>query len=218
MKIIALIPLRGGSKSIVDKNIKEIAGKPLCEWTLRAAVESKFIDQVFVSTDSNKIKKVVEGLNLDIKIIDRPDILATDEASTESVMLHFMDQVDFDCLVTIQATSPLLESHHLDSALEYFHSKDFDSLLSAVRTKRFFWHDDGRAINYSPHTRPRRQDFKGTLMENGAFYITKNAILKGMSCRLGGRIGLYEMPIETALEIDEKSDWDSISEILKKKI
>ena len=125
-----------------------------------------------------KIKRVVNNLNIKVNVIDRPAELATDTASTESVMLHFMDQIDFDCLVTIQATSPLLQSNDLDQALEYFLSNKFDSLLSVVRSKRFFWDEKGFPINYNPMYRPRRQEFKGTLMENGAFYITNKDILE----------------------------------------
>ncbi|MBC8227375.1 MAG: acylneuraminate cytidylyltransferase family protein [Gammaproteobacteria bacterium] len=214
MKTIALIPLRGGSKSIIDKNIKIISGKPLCAWTLLSASYSKMIDEVYVSTDSSKIKSVVEDLNLGVKIIDRPKELASDTASTESVMLHFLEQVEFDNLVTIQATSPLLTSDDLDQAIDAFFLNSYDSLLSVVRSKRFFWDDAGFPINYSPSQRPRRQDFKGTLMENGAFYITKNSLLSIERCRLGGTIGFYEMTEKAAIEIDELSDWKIVSELL----
>ena len=128
-----------------------------------------------------------------------------------------MKQVDFDCLVTIQATSPLLESNHLDQALKYFVSNKFDSLLSVVRSKRFFWDEKGFPINYNPMYRPRRQEFKGTLMENGAFYITNKDILEKTKCRLGGSIGFYEMSEESGVEIDELSDWLTVSNLLEKR-
>lgn len=131
-------------------------------------------------------------------------------------MLHFMEHVNFDTLVTIQATSPLLCAKHLDEALQKFQSERLDSMLSAVRTKRFFWNDDATPINYDPLNRPRRQGFRGTLMENGAFYVTKRGILEKFKCRLGGQIGIYEMPEDTAVEIDEPSDWDLVSKLLQK--
>jgi CMP-N-acetylneuraminic acid synthetase len=216
-KTVALIPLRGGSKSIPLKNIKPIGGKPLCSWVLEAATRAQGIHSVYVSTDSREIEDVVKSLNLGVKVIYRPPEHATDEASTESVMLHFMEQVDFDVLVTIQATSPLLQANHLDEALERFRAENLDSMLSAVRTKRFFWHDDGTPINYDPMHRPRRQDFSGTLMENGAFYMTKRNILEKHDCRLGGRIGIYEMPEHTSVEIDEPEDWEMVSRLLQQK-
>ena len=218
-RTIALVPLRGGSKSIPKKNIKMIGGQPLCAWTLQAASNAQRIEQVYVSTDCNEIKNVVSSLDINVRIIDRPPELATDEATTESVMLHFVERVpSFDYLVTIQATSPLLESWHLDEALEKFEAGGFDSLLSVVRTKRFFWHDDGNPLNYDPLRRPRRQDFSGVLLETGAFYITKTSLLNSSKCRLGGTIGFYEMPQETATEIDEPHDWDVAAKLLRKNI
>ena len=107
----ALIPLRGGSKSIPDKNIKPFMGKPLCYWVLRAACASPNIDSVWVSTDSEIIKETVEGFNLTVEFLDRPQELASDTATTESVMLHFANQIDFLNLITIQATSPLLSAN-----------------------------------------------------------------------------------------------------------
>jgi len=214
---IALIPLRGGSKSIPKKNVKPLGGKPLCAWVLEAATHAQWIDAVYVSTDSREIEDVVKSLNLGVIIIQRPPEYATDEASTESVMLHFSAQVDFDVLVTIQATSPLLQATQLDEALAKFQHENIESMLSAVRTKRFFWQNDGTPINYDPLKRPRRQDFPGTLMENGAFYITRRSILERYGCRLGGRIGIYEMPEYTSVEIDEPEDWEFVSRLLQKK-
>jgi len=169
---------------------------------------------VYVSTDSEEISDVVSKLDLGIRVIERPEELATDEASTESVMLHFAANVDFQVLATIQATSPLLKSQQLDQAVLQFEAQELDSMLSAVRTKRFFWTDDGKAINYNPLDRPRRQDFAGTLMENGALYLTRRSVLESYQCRLGGRIGVYEMPEEMGVEIDEPADWAIIEKLI----
>ena len=213
-KIVALIPLRGGSKSIKNKNIKNISGKPLCEWVLRSSIKSHLISDTYVSTDSEKIKSVVNNISKEIKIIDRPIEYARDESTTESVIQHFQTKIDFDYIVTIQATSPLLHHKQLDEALNYFLQHDYDSLLSVVRTKRFFWDNEGSPINYNPQNRPRRQDYQGIFMENGAFYITSKEIFERTGSRLGGKIGLYEMPEETGLEIDEPLDWEIIEKQL----
>jgi len=215
---VALVPLRGGSKSIPKKNIKEICGKPLCEWVIQAAVDCNSIDHVYVSTDSTEIRDVVEKLGLGVTVIDRPIEYASDEASTESVMLHFMAKVNFARVVTIQATSPLLKSLDLKNALTQFEQEKLDSMVSAVRTKRFFWKDDGTPINYDPVHRPRRQDFKGILMENGAFYVTNREILSKHNCRLAGKIGVFEMSESTAYEIDEPGDWEIVSNQLSQSI
>ena len=211
---MALIPLRAGSKSIPMKNIKLLAGRPLSAWTLEAAARCASINTVYVSTDSEEIANVVKGLKLGVQVIMRPEEFATDEATTESVMLHFMSRVDFDILITVQATSPLLTFRDLDQALVQFHGKNLDSMLSAVRNKRFFWDDNAVPFNYNPLHRPRRQDFRGTLMENGAFYITRRDILQRHQCRLGGKVGIYEMDESAALEIDEPEDWGRIERLL----
>ena len=215
MNIVALIPLRGGSKSIPQKNIKEIAGKPLCAWVIEAAANAELINDVYVSTDSIDIKTAVKKMDLGVTVINRPPELATDEASTESVIKHFMTHVSFDKLVTIQATSPLLTNKDLDRALEFFESDKLDSMVSTVRTKRFFWTEEGVPLNYDPMKRPRRQDFSGVMMENGAFYVTERRILETFECRLGGRIGVFEMPEQTSVEIDEPGDWERVEYLLK---
>lgn len=214
---IALIPLRGGSKSIPKKNIKTIAGKPLCAWVLEAASNAAIFDKIIVSTDSEEIATVVEGLNLNVEVLMRPAHLATDTASTEAVMLHIKELVDFQTMVLIQATSPLVSADDFIKANKIFIEDELDSLLSTVVTKRFFWTPDAKPINYDPLDRPRRQDFAGIHMENGAFYFTKKAILDNYKCRLGGKIGLYEMEEDSAIEIDEPEDWILVEELLLKR-
>lgn len=213
-RVVALIPLRGGSRGIPGKNIKLLAGKPLCAWSIEAACAASKIDEVFVSTDSPEIRRVVDGLGVRVKVIDRPAEFATDTASTESVMVHFAKNVPFDVLVTLQATSPLTRSIDIDSALETMSAEKWDSFVTVARWKRFLWSKDGTALNYDVTKRPRRQDFDGMLVENGAFYGTTRSLLEKSACRLGGRIGVHEMPEDTLIEIDEPSDWDAVARIL----
>jgi len=214
---VALVPLRGGSKSIPKKNIKLIAGKPLCAWALEAAVVSGIFSKVVVSTDSNEIADVVNKLQLGVEVIERPAHLATDTASTESVMLHAVENLDFDVLSTIQVTSPLVLPDDFTLAYKKMCEENLDSIVTGVRTKRFYWGDNGKPLNYNPQQRPRRQDFQGVIMENGAFYMTKRSILKKYKCRLGGKIGVYEMGADSAVEIDEPEDWCKVEKLLKKR-
>ena len=214
----ALIPLRIGSKGIPKKNIKKIAGKPLFEWVLRAALASEHIDEVFVSTESAEIMRAVEALGVGVKIIQRPVQLADDFASTEAVMLHALDKIASDYLVTIQATSPLLTQLDLDYACAQFIQNGDDSLLSAVRMKRFLWSEEGRPLNYNPKTRPRRQDFHGTLIENGAFYISDSTLLAETKTRLHGSIGIHEMPEDTFIELDAPADWLLVEQIINERL
>jgi len=224
-KRIAFIPVRGGSKSIPKKNIKKIAGKPLVYWVMDAALRSEVFDGIFISTDDAEIKDVVlkHPLSEQITVIDRSENTATDTATTESAMLEFASNYKFDEIALIQATSPLLEAEHIKEAFNAFKNKsEADSLLSVCRQERFIWQqtkneDYVKPQNYDPKNRPRRQDFDGFLVENGAFYITKRENLLETGSRLSGKILCYEMPADTYFELDEPSDWAVIEKLLKKK-
>lgn len=212
---VALIPLRGGSKGIPNKNINDLCGKPLCKWSIEAALGVKNIDKVYVSTESKVIKDLVLSFNLGVEVIDRPKSLATDEATTDSVLAHFAKKVNFKNLITIQATSPLVSSKSIYEALNLFLLNKYDSLLSISRTKQFLWSDNFKPLNYDPSNRPRRQDFDGFAVENGAFYITKKEIIENLETRLAGNIGFYEMAVEDSFEIDNKLDLEIIKSIMK---
>lgn len=227
-EFVAFIPVRGGSKSIPLKNICEINGRPLVYWTLDAAVRCAAIDKVYVCTDSSKIRNKVDlyidenGCADKLICIDRPEETATDTASTESAMLYFARlPIDFKHIVLIQATSPLLTSQHLSNAIGDYHAGEYDSMLSVVRQKRFCWRkaESGyEPINYNYSSRPRRQEFDGYLVENGAFYINTREGLLRDECRLSGKIGAYEMEEESYFEIDELSDWIIIERLMQRKI
>lgn len=207
-KIVALIPLRGGSKRIPGKNIKPIAGKPLAYWACAAARECQHIEEIYVSTEDDRIARTVQSFGLDIQVVARPDSLATDYATTDDVMLHFMSQVDFEVLATIQATCPLVTGTDLDLGIEQFLREGNDSLLTGVLTKRFYWSLDGRALNYDPLRRPFSQLFEGSILENGAFYLTTRVTLETYRNRLGGNIGIFRMAEETVTDIDDMADWE----------
>jgi len=216
---VAFIPARGGSKSIPLKNIKEIAGKPLVYWTAKAANDCNFIDKIYVATDSSAIKDVVEKLYLKkVVVIERSAETATDKASTESAMIEFAGSYEFDNIVLIQATSPLLTAEDLDNGFKLYNMEGTDSVLSAVRQKRFQWEIDQNGCaaptNYDYRNRPRRQEFEGYLVENGAFYITSRQALLKTQNRLSGNIRICEMDEATYFEIDEPSDWEIIEKQL----
>ncbi|WP_026167204.1 N-acylneuraminate cytidylyltransferase [Balneola vulgaris] len=219
---VAFIPVRGGSKSIPLKNIRPLAGKPLIYWTMEAALHSGVFDHIYISTDSPEIEEVVvkHQQALAFTLIKRSAETATDKASTESAMLEFAEQFDFDEIALIQATSPLLKSEHIREAFEQKKHTNVDSLLTVCVQERFIWEEgtDGRAkpINYDPLNRPRRQDFEGLLVENGAMYITSKESLLATKCRISGTMGVYKMPPESYFEIDEPSDWQIAEALLKK--
>jgi len=219
---IAFIPVRCGSKSIPFKNIKDFCGKPLVYWNLLALENSKNIDKVYVATDCKEIKEVVESFEFKkVKVYDRDAKNANDTASTESVMLEFIDKNSFDdndLFLLVQATSPLTQTKDFDEALEKLRVEKADSLLTCVRTKRFYWNEDGTPLNYDYQNRPRRQDFDGMLMENGAFYINSIKNIKKDKNRLSAKIAIYEMEEFTSVEIDEEDDWIIKEQLMKKHI
>jgi YrbI family 3-deoxy-D-manno-octulosonate 8-phosphate phosphatase len=219
---IAFVPVRGGSKSIPLKNIKMFCGRPLVFWCLDALQKSIGIDQIFVATDCDEIKRVVNDFKLSkVTVYDRSDEHAQDQSSTEAVMLEFLNERHFeetDLFLLVQATSPLTETADFERALEILKSEKSESLLTCVRTKSFFWGDDGAPINYEYLKRPRRQDFDGTLVENGAFYInTVGSVIRGKN-RLSGKISIYEMEDFKAVEIDEPDDWTVAENMMRKHI
>jgi N-acylneuraminate cytidylyltransferase len=208
---IAFIPVRCGSKSIPFKNIKDFCGKPLVYWNLEALQNSRNIDQIFVATDCDEIKSVVNNFGFSkVKVYDREAQNANDTSSTESVMLEFIAKQNFDdndLFFLVQATSPLTQTKDFDEALEVIKIKNADSLLTCVRTKRFYWNADGKPYNYNYKNRPRRQDFDGMMMENGALYINSIANIKKDQNRLSGKVAIHEMEEFTSVEIDEEDDW-----------
>lgn len=219
---VAFIPVRGGSKSIPLKNIKIINGKPLVYWTVKAASACRSIDQVFVATDNETIKHVVESFAIPkTQVIGRSAESASDTASTESAMLEFAMSYDFDNIVLIQATNPLLCAEDLEGGFKVFEETSVDSVLSVVRQKRFNWRIKGNGMaeptNYDVFHRPRRQEFDGYLVENGAYYISSKKALLESQNRLSGNIKTYEMNEATYFEIDEPSDWTIIEHQLKKR-
>ena len=225
---VAFIPVRGGSKSIPLKNIKEIHGRPLVYWTVAAACDCRSIDKVYVATDSKEIRLCVEKFCSEdykrfgkVSVVDRSAESASDTASTELAMIEFAKAHRFDNIVLIQATSPMLTGADLDNGFNAFSVKDTDSVLSVVPQKRFIWTLDNEgnanAQNYDVNNRPRRQDFEEYYVENGAFYITSRKDLLATGCRLSGNIRISLMSEDTYYEIDEPSDWTVTQALMEKR-
>ena len=221
-QVTAFIPVRGGSKSIPLKNIREFCGKPLVYWNIAALQAAGLVDKIVVATDSDDIEATVRSFGFDkVEIYRRSAENASDTASTESVMLEYIHAARLSeetVFMLVQATSPLTQTIHFQEALQLYSEGNYDSLLTCVVNKRFFWNKNGTPRNYDYMNRPRRQNFDGELMENGAFYINtvKNILQSGN--RLSGKIGIYEMPEYTAIEIDEPDDWTMLENLMRKHV
>lgn len=219
---VAFIPVRGGSKSIPLKNIKLFCGKPLVYWCAKALQDSDVINRIVIATDSEDIKHTVKEFGFSkLEVYDRDAVNAADTSSTEDVMLEYLNKglaAADDYFSLVQATNPFILAKDIESAFAQLKSANADSLLTCVRYKRFFWNEDGTPINYNFLNRPRRQDFKGDLMENGAFYISKVKDILKYGNRLSGKITVYEMPEHTAFEIDEPDDWMIMEKLFYKHV
>ena len=221
-QVTAFIPVRGGSKSIPLKNIREFCGKPLVYWNIAALQAAGLVDKIVVATDSDDIEATVRSFGFDkVEIYRRSAENASDTASTESVMLEYIEAANLSeetVFMLVQATSPLTQTIHFQEAFQLYSEGNYDSLLTCVVNKRFFWNKNGTPRNYDYMNRPRRQNFDGELMENGAFYINtvKNILQSGN--RLSGKIGIYEMPEYTAIEIDEPDDWTMLENLMRKHV
>ena len=157
--IVVIIPARGGSKGIPNKNIIDCVGKPLVAHSIEYAKESNLVTSIYVSTDDNKIEDV--AIKYGAEIIHRPNSISGDMATTESAIEHFLENISNpDIIVLLQPTSPLRPKGSLDIALEKMMSMGYDSLLSLSSTHRFSWkiNNDEAIPKYDFKNRPRRQD------------------------------------------------------------
>ena len=220
--IIAIIPARGGSKGIPNKNIIDCMGKPLIAHSIEYAKESDLVTSIYVSTDDAKIAEVARQYGA--KIIDRPDSISGDTATTESAIEHVLNNIPKpDIVILLQATSPLRPKGSLNKSLEKMISEKYDSLLSLSPTHRFSWKINGdEAIpKYDFKNRPRRQDIpesEQAYIENGSIYIFTYENFIKHNNRLGGKIGYVVFEEEFSFEIDTPTDLiviDSIAKTIK---
>jgi len=226
MKIAAIIPARGGSKGIPGKNIVRVAGLPLIAWSIKQAKGSALINEVYVSTEDEKIAKVSRRYGA--VAIKRPADLATDISSSEDALIHALSFIRNngypypDIIVFLQATSPIRGRDDIDNAVKKFLKEKADSLFSCVRLEDYFiWENKGgkfRSINYDYRNRIPRQLIKPQYLENGSIYIFRPGLLEKNHNRLGGKITVYEMPFWKSYQIDDRDDLEICEYYLKRKI
>jgi N-acylneuraminate cytidylyltransferase len=220
--IVAIIPARGGSKGIPNKNIIDFCGKPLIAWTIEQCLSSKYISDVWVTSDSQEILDIAGRYGA--KTISRPDSISGDLASSEAAWIHAIEIIQRDSNIDLvfapQVTSPLRETKDIDGAIEQMLSSDADSLLSTVEIEDFFiWRqklESGpESINYDYMDRKPRQEIEKKYLENGSFYIFKPKILKDTNNRLGGRVLLHKMEKYKMFQIDNDEDIELSAVIMK---
>ncbi len=229
MEILAIIPARGGSKGIPGKNIRALAGKPLIQYTIEAALASHSISRLVVSTDDPEIAGVSCQLGAEVPIM-RPAELATDESPTADALRHMISHLQVaenyhpDAIMTLQPTSPLRTARHIDESTKLFgETPEADSLVSVVRVPHHMspWSvmrrkADGWLEPFLTQEKHllRRQDKPVVYARNGAaIYITRTPYLmeKGI---WGGKLMSYEMTPEDSLDIDAEEDLQKAAQLL----
>jgi len=225
MYTVAIIPARGGSKGLKEKNIYPVAGKPLLAWSVLQALASATIDKVFVTTDDDAIANVASAYGAEV--IVRPVELSGDKASSESAILHAAGVIEreyampISTIVFLQATSPLRKPGDIDRAVELFLQEEADSLISVTKADDLtLWESCAgkwESVNFDYRNRGMRQDRPTQFIENGSIYIFKPETLFSFGNRIGEKLSAYEMEFWQTWEIDTLEEIDLIEYYLYKK-
>ncbi|MCP1188537.1 acylneuraminate cytidylyltransferase family protein [Priestia flexa] len=224
-RFLAVIPARGGSKGIPNKNIIDVNGKPLIQYTIDEAKQSKYIDRVVVSTDSEKIAEVAVTGGADVPFL-RPDYLASDEAKTIDALVHVVNTIHsssdvYDYIVLLQPTQPLRKHWHIDEAIETILEKKSTSLISVSPVKehpilmRTIDENGGLKSLLNLSSTVRRQDFPTFYKVNGAIYINKIDSNFSVDTSLNDNLTPYIMGVEYDLDIDDFEDLKQAERKLK---
>ncbi|EQA61150.1 acylneuraminate cytidylyltransferase family protein [Leptospira alexanderi] len=218
-KILGLIPARGGSKGIPRKNIKFIAGKPLIVWTIEAALKSKYLASIVVSTDDSEIAEVAKQTGASVPFL-RPSELATDYSSGIDPVLHALDNLpEFDYIMLLQPTSPLRTSMDIDDCIEFAMKRKTNSVVSVCETQENpFWMfclDDSLRMTKLLNVEDvkRRQDSPKIFSLNGSIYLSEVNYFREKKKFITEDTLAYLMSKESSIDIDDMMDW-KLAEIL----
>tara|TARA_Y100000591_G_C21839645_1_gene704800 strand:- start:1605 stop:2324 length:720 start_codon:yes stop_codon:yes gene_type:complete len=229
--ILGLIPARGGSKGLPQKNILPLLGTPLISWSIKSAESSKYIDKCIVSTDDNEIAQTAESYGGEVPFI-RPEYLANDETSTIDVIIHAVNyfqemSIVFDYLILLEPTSPLRETQDIDRAIEMLHEKreKADSIVGVSKveaTHPAFDVTIGEKGLIKPYLAKsfkvfRRQEIQDLYFFEGTVYISKTEVLINRKSFYHDRTLPYIVPRWKSIEIDEKMDLMIAETLLKNK-
>lgn len=221
-KYLAIIPARGGSKRLPRKNVLDLGGKPLIAWSIEAALKSDFIDKTLVTSDDEEILDISK--KYPVETLKRPDILATDTATTYDAIEHAINsqEEEYEYVVLLQPTSPLRGSKHIDEAIKLLKSKKADAVVSVCEVEHpVQWsmtldkNKDMSAFVKNIDSR-RSQEQQTYFRLNGAIYICKtDRLVESKSFFLKDNIFAYIMNKEDSIDIDEEIDFKLAELILK---
>jgi len=221
-EIIAVIPAKGNSTRIKNKNIKKFLNTSLLEITIKNALNSKYISDVCVTSESRKILSIAK--KYPVICVRRPKNLSNNVIMPDYAVLHAINSLkkNYDYIILLHPTSPLRTYKHIDAAVIQIIKEKSDSLLSAFKTHSFLWKKNNKKkfflpINYNYLKRPRSQD-SIQYQENGSIYITKKKIYKKNKNRLGGKISLYVMNFWDSFDVDNINDFKNIQKLYVKTV
>ncbi|MBW9146121.1 acylneuraminate cytidylyltransferase family protein [Clostridium sp. CM027] len=215
-KFLAIIPARGGSKGIPNKNIMAISGKPLIAYTIESGKKSKYIDELIVSTDSEVIKVIAQQYGAKVPFL-RPEELSNDTSKSIDVVIHSIDfykknNVSFDYVILLQPTSPLRTFKHLDESIEKVIESNSTSLVSVCEAyenpvlMRSIENEKLKEVISFEGTNIRRQDLPAFYIFNGALYINSNDMLVNKKKFVDENTIPYVMNKESSIDIDTMLD------------
>jgi len=209
MRVIALMPMKGESERVPNKNMRDFNGQPLCSVMLDKLVGSDLIDQVLVNTDSNQIKSFIESRYDKVNVIERPAELIGHDVSMNKIIDHDISQSPADVYLQTHSTNPLLRVETITAAIEKFienkHKKD--SLFSVTRFQTRFYSENGKALNHDREVLIKTQDLPVLYEENSCIYIfTKDSFDKNKR-RIGDKPILFEINQLEAVDIDVEGEF-----------
>ncbi|MEV0313976.1 N-acetylneuraminate synthase family protein [Nonomuraea fuscirosea] len=210
MRVLAVVPARGGSAGVPLKNLALVGGVPLVTRAVRACRRAELIDQVVVSTDHDGIAATAREAGA--VVVERPAELSGATASSESALLHALDALgeDPEVVVLVQCTSAFIDPADLSAAVRKVLDGEADSVVSGLPTHEFLWTAGGAGVNHDPAVRPRRQDREPEFRENGAFYVMRTSGLREHGHRFFGAVAVQPVPARHGIEIDDPEDLELV--------
>ncbi len=218
-RILTVIPARGGSKTIPRKNIRLLAGKPLIAYSIQTALQSKYVDDVVVSTEDAEIAEIAK--NYGPEIVRRPTDLAKDDVPLDPVILHALNYVEsrerttYDYVISMQPTSPLLKRETLDRAIVELINGGYDTLITVRDETHLYWTRKKGKFVPLYEERKNRQFLDPIYRETGALLISRRGVITEES-RIGSNVHLFEVPVDENIDIDTYQDWWVAENLLKR--
>jgi len=206
--LVALLPMRGGSERVPNKNLRGLAGAPLYTYILKTLVSLDFPDAIYVDTDSDEIASDVESRFPSVKIHRRPDTLGTGDTPMTAVIQDFLNYHDFESILQVHSTSPFLSVETLRLAYKEFTShEDCDSVFGVTTLQARLWTPQLTPMNHNPEILERTQDLKPVFLENSAFYFFRSSALRENGQRIGTAPRTFSVRSLEAIDIDSEEDF-----------